>query len=251
MNLAIIIGVSQYQRATPLLGCWVVACNMRDLLVATGKYQRIITITHKTRAHQIKSRLKHIVEQYSQPAREPINELLVYFSGHGVFTHQVLLCCSDFDPLRPDTTSIQNSCLDDVFRTLRPRLSVKLLDACQSGEPYIKSAQVVFKRAISPSRMPHFICMASSRYDQPSMATQLGSVFTTRWIRAVLRRPSGYILYSEIQQSVAESFRHDGRQRPYFVHQGHGQDVFARVNEQMIRLAKIWDMALLDDALTR
>lgn len=243
MNLAIIIGVSQYQRATPLPGCWADACNMRDLLVATGKYQRIITITHKTRAHQIKTRLKHIVEQHSQPGSEPINELLVYFSGHGVFTTQVLLCCSDFDPLRPEATSIPNDCLDDVFRTLKPKLSVKLLDACQSGEPYIKSAPRVFKRANSPSRMPHFICMASSRYDQPSMATQLGSVFTTRWIGAVLHRSSGDILYSEIQESVAESFRHDGLQRPYFVQQGHGLDVFARVNEQMIRLAKMWDMA--------
>jgi len=240
MNLAIIIGVSNYTHVSPLPGCAADVQHMRDLLVATGKYSSIVCINHHTQQRHIKARLDKIVADHKS---KPIDELFVYFSGHGVFDDQALLCCSDYHPQRARETSIENDYLDEVIRLLNPQLAVKVIDACQSGEPYSKSAQVVFKRAISPSRMPHFICMASSRYDQPSMATQLGSVFTTRWIRAVLRRPSGYILYSEIQQSVAESFRHDGRQRPYFVHQGHGQDVFARVNEQMIRLAKMWDMA--------
>ena len=239
MNLAIIIGVSKYTSATPLPACLVDAYNMRDLLIATGKYNRIITITERTRSEQIKAMLKSIKENYR---RESVDELFFYFSGHGVFRNQALLCCSDFNPARPVETSIENSLIDDLIRQVKPRLAVKILDACQSGEPYTKGQSESF----SGQPMESFICMASSRYDQTSIATSEGSVFTNRWIDSALRRQKGLVRYSSIQSDLARAFANDPTQTPFFVNQGFGRDVFTRVTYQMnLLVRKRWSYILL------
>ena len=235
MNLAIIIGVSNYTHVSPLPGCAADVQHMRDLLIATGKYDNIVCINHQTRQRHIKSRLDKIVANYKSRS---INELFVYFSGHGVFDEQALLCCSDYHPHRAHETSIENDYLDDVIRLLNPQLAVKVIDACQSGEPYIKSPNEAFKQSLNKRPLEAFICMASSRYDQVSMATAQGSTFTQRWIDAALCRSRGVIHYSDIQRYLALSFANDLRQQPYFVNQGCALETFSEVTLEMNLLFK-------------
>jgi hypothetical protein len=75
-----------------------------------------------------------------------IDETLIYFSGHGVYQNDALLCCTDFDINRPATTSISNSELDDLLRSVKPNVAVKVIDACQSGSPYITWLSLIFRR---------------------------------------------------------------------------------------------------------
>ena len=164
MNIAIIVGVSKYKSEGQLPACTLDAENMRQLLVATKKYDDVQCINDKTDAAQVKDQLRAFFAKYQDSSN--ISEALIYFSGHGVYQNDALLCCSDFDINRPATTSVSNSELDDLLRSVKPGVAVKIIDACQSGSPYIKDASAGFEKALGASELKSFICMASSRQDQ-------------------------------------------------------------------------------------
>lgn len=166
-----------------------------------------------------------------------IEEALVYFSGHGVYQTDALLCCSDFDPKRPASTSLTNTEIDDLLRSMAPGVAVKIIDACQSGSPYIKDATAGFEKALRESQLKAFICMASSQTNQFSYATTECSAFTDRLIDAALFKTEGTVLYRDIQAALADSFVGNPEQTPFFVIQGTGLEVFSTVTPEMRALA--------------
>jgi uncharacterized caspase-like protein len=183
MNIAVLIGVSRYSVAAPLPACSADAEQVRKLLSATKKYDEISCLTQNTNSGPLKDALRAFFAKYQTPSDNPsdIDEALVYFSGHGIYHQEdALLCCSDFDSNRPASTSISNEEIDDLLRSVSPKVAVKIIDACQSGSPYIKDASVGFEKALRTSRLDSFICMASSRLDQSSYATPEESVFTAK-----------------------------------------------------------------------
>ncbi|NBD20964.1 hypothetical protein GTZ97_09810 [Aquabacterium fontiphilum] len=240
MNIAILIGISNYLSEIPLPACKLDAENMRTLLSATRKYDDIQIITDQTTASQVKDSLRSFFAKYQD--REDIEEAFIYFSGHGLFQNDALLCCSDFDSARPATTSISNAELDDLLRSVKPNVAVKIIDACQSGSPYIKDANAGFEKALGRSQLKSFICMASSRQDQSSYASATESFFTSKWIEAALSKREGAILYRDIQAALADAFVTSSDQTPFFVNQGSGLEVFCHVGE---------DIRSLHDARTK
>ena len=233
MNIAALIGISKYKNAAPLPACAADVEQMRALLTAAGKYDEILTITDQTASDQVKDSLRAFFAKYRDSG---IDEAFVYFSGHGLYHNDALLCCSDFDPNRPSTTSIANSELDDLLRSIAPNVAVKIIDACQSGSPYIKDASAGFEKAFRSSQLKAFLCMASSRLDQSSYATADASAFTEKWIEAALLRDNGIVLYRDIQAALADAFVNTPEQTPFFVNQGSGLESFAAVTDEMRRL---------------
>ena len=231
MNIAIIIGISKYKSESPLPACSLDAESMRRLLVATRKYDDIQLVNDQTSASHVKDALRQFFAKYQNASG--IEEALIYFSGHGVYSNDALLCCSDFDSNRPATTSISNSELDDLLRSVKPNVAVKIIDACQSGSPYIKDASAGFEKALSKSQLKAFICMASSRQDQSSYASASESFFTAKWIEAATEKSDGQVLYRDIQAALADAFASDPDQTPFFVNQGTGLEVFSNVTEEM------------------
>ncbi len=231
MNIAIIIGISKYKSESQLPACSLDAESMRRLLVATRKYDDIQLVNDQTSANHVKDTLRQFFAKYQNGSG--IEEALIYFSGHGVYSNDALLCCSDFDSSRPATTSISNSELDDLLRSVKPNVAVKVIDACQSGSPYIKDASAGFEKALSKSQLNSFICMASSRQDQSSYASASESFFTAKWIEAATEKSDGQVLYRDIQAALADSFASDPDQTPFFVNQGTGLEVFSNVTEEM------------------
>ncbi|MCG3112015.1 MAG: caspase family protein [Candidatus Manganitrophus sp. SB1] len=234
MNIAILIGVSQYKVAAPLPACAADVEQMRRLLTATNKYDDICCLTAQTSSGPLKEALRGFFAKYQSGAE--IGEALIYFSGHGVYHADALFCCSDFDPNRPATTSISNEELDDLLRSVKPIVAVKVIDACQSGSPYIKDASAGFEKALRTSRLSSFICMASSRQDQSSYASVNASAFTAKWIDAALDKQSGTVLYRDIQAVLADAFVNNPDQTPFFVTQGTGLEIFAAVTEEMRKI---------------
>jgi uncharacterized caspase-like protein len=216
MNIAILIGVSSYRTEAPLPACAADAEQMRRLLHATKKYDDIVCLVDRTDAAPLKEALRSFFAKYRSSTG--LTEALVYFSGHGVYHNDALLCCSDFDSNRPESTSISNSELDDLLRSVSPEVAVKVIDACQSRSPYIKDANAGFEKALTASRLKSFICMASSRLDQSSYATATESAFTAKWIEAGLNKQDGTILYRDIQGALADAFVTKSEQTPFFVH---------------------------------
>lgn len=203
---------------------------MRRLLAATDKYDEIKVVSEQTDANSVKSALRDFFYKYQD---QPIEEAFVYFSGHGVYQNDALLCCSDFDQTKPATTAVSNAELDDLLRSIKPTVAVKVIDACQSGSPYIKDANTGFEKALSTSQINSFICMASSRLDQSSYASISESFFTAKWVDAALSKNEGQIFYRDIQASLADAFSSSPEQTPFFVNQGTSLEIFGTVTDEM------------------
>ncbi len=231
MNIAILIGIENYKLQTSLPACRLDAENMKRLLAATKKYDDIQLVVENTNASQVKDALRQFFAKYQSTSG--IEEVFVYFSGHGVYQNDAMLCCSDYDTNKPATTSVSNAELDDLLRSVMPTVAVKVIDACQSGSPYIKDPSASFEKALSKSPLGAFICMASSRQDQSSYASARESFFTKRWIDAALSKEDGSVLYRDIQAALADAFVSDPDQTPFFVSQGSGLEVFSAVNDDM------------------
>ena len=235
MNIAILIGISKYKSEAQLPACARDVENMRRLLMATKKYDDIQCINDQTNASQVKDSLRAFFAKHQNTPE--ISEALIYFSGHGVYQNDALLCCSDFDINRPATTSVSNAELDDLLRSIKPEVAIKIIDACQSGSPYIKDASAGFEKALGASHLNSFICMASSRQDQSSYATPNESAFTAQWIDAAISKDAGTILYRDIQAALADAFVTNPDQTPFFVNQGTGLEAFCTVSDEIRQLA--------------
>lgn len=233
MNLALLIGIDKYDRLPHLPACANDLVVMHDILKATNKYQEIQLIGASCAA-DTKGKLRDFFSKFSSASN--IDEIFIYFSGHGGYQDDALFCCSDFDEKRAATTSISNTELDDLLRSANPKVAVKVIDACQSGAPYIKDTGNGFVKSIKASKLSSFICMASSQHDQNSYASSSSSFFTDAWTNAALSRSSGTILYRDIQAALADAFASVPDQTPFFVNQGSGLEVFSIVTEAMSSL---------------
>lgn len=231
MNIAILIGISKYKNQADLPACSYDVKNLRNVLVATKKYDDVEIVVENTNSSHVKDALRDFFAKYQSAA--PIREALVYFSGHGTYQSDALLCCSDYDASRPATTSISNTELDDLLRSVNPDVAVKIIDACQSGAPYIKDANAGFEKSLKSSQLNSFICMASSKQNQSSFASTTESFFTSKWIDAALVKHEGKVLYRDIQAALADAFVSTPEQTPFFVNQGTGLEFFAEVTDEM------------------
>jgi hypothetical protein len=234
MNIAILIGVSQYKTEAPLPACAADVEQIHRLLIATKKYDDVCCLTTHTNSAPLKEAVRAFFLKYQSV--QGIGEAFVYFSGHGIYHTDALFCCSDFDSNRPATTSISNVELDDLLRSISPDVAIKVIDACQSGSPYIKDVSAGFEKALRTSQLKSFICMASSRQDQSSYATAEASAFTTKLIDSALYKQEGTVLYRDIQAALADAFVGNPEQTPFFVSQGTGLEAFATVTEEMRKL---------------
>ncbi len=236
MNLALLIGVDKYDRLPMLPACANDLVVMHDILKATNKYQEIQLIGSACAA-DTKEKIRDFFSRFSSASN--IDEIFIYFSGHGGYQDDALFCCSDFDEKRAATTSISNTELDDLLRSANPKVAVKVIDACQSGAPYIKDTGSGFVKSIKASKLSSFICMASSQHDQNSYASSNSSFFTDAWANAALSRSSGTILYRDIQAALADAFASIPGQTPFFVNQGSGLEAFSLITEEMSSLCAV------------
>ena len=236
MNIAVIIGISNYDTIDSLPACRIDAIKMKDLLNATGKYSEVVSLTNDTKARKIKSLLRDFFKQYQD---KQIDEVFFYFSGHGTYQKDVLFCCSDFDSKRPATTSFSNHEIDDLIRSVSPKLAVKVLDACSSGAKYIKDTIETFEKAFRSAELESFICMASSHLNQSSYATDKLSLFTRCFMEGALSQDEGQILYRDIQSYISDAFVDTPEQTPFFVSQGSGLEVFATATPSMRELKNV------------
>lgn len=230
MNLALLIGIDKYDRLSSLPACAHDLANMHEVLKATKKYHEIKVLDVMS-AGEVKKTLREFFSRFTSASS--IDEVFIYFSGHGGYQDDALFCCSDYDEKRAATTSISNTELDDLLRSVNPKVSVKVIDACQSGAPYIKDSGDGFVKSLRASKLSSFICMASSQHDQYSYASGTASYFTDAWINAALSKDSGEVLYRDIQAALADAFAADTSQTPFFVNQGSGLESFSTVTEEM------------------
>jgi hypothetical protein len=242
MNLAVIVSVSEYQFAPGLPGCKLDAQHMQQMLQLTGRFDDILVLDQSPTTAEIRATLKTWIRRYKG---QLVDEVFWYFTGHGLYYGDARFCGREFSPQLLEATSLGNQEVDNLLRLLQPRVVVKVIDACQSGVPYIKGPSPAFRRAFEDSRLESFICMCSCTREQSSYARLFGSDFTLTWLDAVLHRRSGLVSYRQIEQHLIQEFEHQVAQTPFFVKQGTGHEVFCRITPPMQALARAIDAARL------
>ena len=234
-NLAVIIGVSNFNPPTGNLpACKIDSEGINDIIIKSGRFDDVLYITeeNETTSSNIKKSLSEFAEEH---IRSDINEVLFYFTGHGNFhKNEFYYILSDYEERRRNQTSLSNSELDGIFRSLNPKLFVKIVDACQSGITYIKSDSKLedyLKSSNESFKSIYF--MFSSQSDEASYANNKISHFTKSLIAAVADAPVGPVRYRDLMSAISDDFETSGRQTPLFVIQAKNTEVFCETSKEL------------------
>lgn len=237
-NLAIILGVWEYQNVQSLPGCKNDAKLMQQLLEATEKYT-VLVLDGNEKKNQLLEKLETFLQ--TECIKEPdVNEILFYFSGHGCQDSEMHMALRYTELNQIQQTSLNNSEIDSIIRPYSPKLYVKIVDSCESGLRYIKALDETDGRVeveqppVLEKILDNCIFMCSSRSDQSSMASDIYSDFTKAFAEGVFQSLNQEkIRYSDIKNYIIDTFRNSSQQTPYFSTQEDGRGVFSEVTEKL------------------
>ena len=238
MNIGIVIGVSEYQNSSTLDGCLNDAKAVKQLLDLTNKCEDTLYITENTESSSVKSKIAAFVKKYQN---EQIEEVIFYFTGHGLFEdEEFYYVLSDFNSSKKKQTSLENSELDNLLRSLSASLTVKIVDACQSGTRYIKDPDA-FEKYLKKSEQNFDRCyfFYSSQNDQYSYQNDAVSDFTAGLIKTFIDRPEQEVRYKDIMDSLSDEFSANTKQTPFFVMQGTYTEQFGYVTAEVADALKL------------
>lgn len=141
---------------------------------------------------------------------------------------------SDYDEARPKQTSLENSELDTWIRQLNPKTTIKIVDACYSGIPYIKDTNSM-QKLLDSSKKQINDCyfMYSSKINETSKQNNLISFFTYSFIDSVLTSQIGDLRYKEIIDYISDYFSNIEGQTPYFVSQGDFTSTLGNITKEL------------------
>jgi hypothetical protein len=232
-NLGIVIAVSDYLGDTGSLpACRRDGAAIVEVLGSAGKFHDILYIEQDTNSTTVKQKLAEFIKNYSE---KDIGEVVFYFTGHGEFFGQdFYYLLTDYQQRRRKQTALQNSELDNFIRALRPKLFVKIVDACHSGVTYIKNSDEIseyFKSSKSNFEKLYFLF--SSQTDQFSYQDDRISYFTESILKAVANHKTQAIRYNDIIDYVSDEFETLDFQTPLFVTQADFTELFCDVTESL------------------
>ncbi|ANF97858.1 caspase family protein [Paenibacillus bovis] len=229
-NLAIVIAVSEYNNITSLPGCENDYKLIAEILRSTNKYTEILQIHENTDSLSVKENLTTF---FSRIKGEEIGELFFYYTGHGAYDmdeEDLKFALTDYSSQHYNTTTLSNNFIDQQIRNINPKLTVKVVDACNSGIPYIKGDLEVSQIFEQKKAINNLYFMFSSHSDQFSYVNTI-SDFTKSFAEAILTYRGNEISYSSIIEYVKDKFAQSSKQTPYFVTQGAMSDVFCSITE--------------------
>lgn len=234
MKVGIVIAVADYAESglPDLPGCQTDGEAIDILLRENPRFDDLLLLNSSTSSVSVKRRLTDYIKQHSDGS---VDEVFFYFSGHGQFDgsefHYLL---SDFDEAKKSQTSLQNSELDKLLRGLRAPLVVKVVDACQSGVPYIKDVDGLsgFLEGTQDS-FENCYFMYSSRSDQSSYQNEQLSFFTREFAKSLIEYSGDTIRYKDIIDSISDAFTPESSQTPFFVTQATFTEVFCEISDSL------------------
>lgn len=234
MKLAIVLGVEKYQSSLfdNLPACKNDATTFSAVLTSVKDVTETLFLIDAT-GLVAKKKIADFIEKYKG---NDIDELSFYFSGHGErLPDDFLYLFGDFDRSRKETTSLRNTELDALVKTLSPGLFIKIVDACYSGTQYIKgesgSNDEYLSKSISKNGFNKVYFWYSSAGTEPSWAGTEYSRFTESILTA-LTECSGDVRYSEIMSRVADDMANKEVAPPTFVSQSDHIEKFGTVTSE-------------------
>lgn len=237
MKIALLLGISKYNKPlNDLLACEGETKLMGKLLEATKQYNDILVVTTDTTGAKIKSRITAWIESHRNAE---IDEVFFYYTGHGDFKDgEFYFPLSDFDGEKRKQTSLTNSEVDSWLRSLRPKLAVKVVDACHAGIPYVKDDTDTFAKYLEKSGASYQKCyfMFSSEIDQSSYQDKNFSHFTRYFVESIRQHQAELIRYRDIMDFISDNFSRNFLQTPFFVIQANNTEAFSKITPELLKL---------------
>ncbi|WP_254509045.1 caspase family protein [Anatilimnocola floriformis] len=232
-NVAILISVSDYQHQKPLPGCKNDLAVMRQIIERSGKFHQTVFIESDATGSSVKNRLASFISSLSGV---PIGELFFYYTGHGMTEgDDFYFLFADYTNAKLNQTTLSHTDLDSQLRSLKPKLAVKVIDACHSAVSYIKNDEIVSKSfEATKQRFEQLYFMFSSRSEESSWADHHISYFTRSFGEAVEKHPQQSILYKHVVDYISDAFRASSpKQTPMFVNQANFTHVFCDISPDL------------------
>ncbi|MEL7639853.1 MAG: caspase family protein [Solidesulfovibrio sp.] len=233
MNIAILIGISEYSHADQLPACANDVESIHQVISLSKKFKNILCLSGKVNSTGEKSSLIDFIKEHQ---KSKIDELFFYFSGHGIFnSNEFYYVLSDYDSTKVAQSSLNNSELDQLIKSLDPKITIKIVDACQSGISYVKDPES-FKAYLTEKKNNFAKCyfMFSSNIDQPSYASRTSSNFTSSLLASIKNINKNSIRYKDVIDYISDDFMQDEKQTPFFVIQADYTEEFLE-NADLIR----------------
>lgn len=235
MNLAIVIGVSHYQHCPSLSACDHDTNLVLELLKRIGRIDDFCVLNNSPSARDAKNEISNFIKKHKDA--ETIDELIFYYSGHGDRDeNDFYFLFSDYQKTRQESTILRNTELDDFIRNFSPRLTVKIVDACYSGELYVKSdgslLEPIFHKSAEERNLKNLYFFFSSGPAQVSYASPEISLFTYCFLSTVADS-SGEIRYRDIMAGIADRMKNKASQEPLFIAQATMTENFCDVNGEL------------------
>lgn len=238
MNIGIVIGVSEYTgKPGNLPSCKMDADYMGRIMKGLSKFDEVLIVSDDTKSVALKEKL---IEFINGNKEKDIEEVFFYYSGHGEFSgDEFFYLLSDFDSERKKQTCLENSELDNLLRSINPKLTIKVVDACQSGVSYIKDVDTFGKYLKGTQEtFKHCYFLFSSMTEQSSYQDDKMSFFTRSFIEAIIKHSGSVIRYKDIIDYISDSFAKESGQTPFFIVQADFTDQFCCITDALREVLK-------------
>ncbi|MBV7459478.1 MULTISPECIES: caspase family protein [unclassified Acidovorax] len=235
MKLAIVIGITDYQNLDRLPACTNDARAFYNFLNQTISFEEICFVSPSSTGREAKKIISEFVDKYKS---SNISELIFYFSGHGArFEEDFFYTFVDYKSEKREAGGLRNSELDGLIKTLSPEITVKIVDACNSGTTYIKDeesdVQKVYEKSAQDHQLKRLYFMHSSAADAKSWAGPEFSHFTLAILNSLLDK-QGPVRYRDVVADVADAMPLIGAPTPTFVIQAHNTEVFVQMDSDLV-----------------
>lgn len=232
-NLAILIGVVDYQYLTALPPCGRDVDLIFNILNISEKYQDILLLNNSPISTNAKVQIAEFIRAHQGTE---IDEIFIYYTGHGTRKNDdFFYLFADFNEQRLEQTSLRNSEFDSMLKSLQPKLTVKVIDACQAGTEYIKSnqeLQLIFDKSSKESFNKAYFLFSSSSLES-SMALQDYSVFTKSFAHSIINFKEKSIRFRDIMAYISDDPEVKKHQTPLFIQQADNTEIFLNLTEEI------------------
>ncbi|MGL5940707.1 MAG: caspase family protein [Waterburya sp.] len=225
-KIALLIGISNYQEENKLPACEADLSLMSEILRNTEKYDELAILDCRSESDKAKEKISSFIRKYQN---QEVDEIFFYYTGHGMrYSEDFLFLFSDFTTSKLEQTSLRNSELDSMLKSLNPDLAVKVVDACHSGTEYIKSDQdleVIFQKSSTESFQKTYFLFSSSKAEY-SVALKDYSVFTKSFAKSLVNYTGNSIRYRDIMAYISDDLTVKQYQTPLFIQQANNTEIF-------------------------
>jgi hypothetical protein len=233
MRIGILIGISEYENYNNLPGCDNDIKAISEVLNTSKEFDEIKVFEKNVESSKIKSELSKLFEDWKS---QDVEELFFYFSGHGSFiSNEFYYILSDFDENQKRQTSLQNSEIDSMIKSIKPKMVTKVIDACQSGVSYIKGNTNIVEKYYHKTADSFDKCyfLHSSMTSQYSYQNNELSDFTKSFLKAIDKSDKPSIRYKDIIDFISDEFEKSTEQTPFFITQADHTERFLDTSPEL------------------